>query len=134
VIDHLSTYATDYEATRRFYAAALAALGHGLQTEAVATWNAGFPTQRMCAFGPPRRLVFWIIEERAAATPRHLAFTAADRESVIAFHRAGLAAGGIDNGAPGLRPRYHANYFGAFLLDPDGNNVEAVCHARQAGS
>jgi catechol 2,3-dioxygenase-like lactoylglutathione lyase family enzyme len=129
MIDHLSTYATDYPATRRFYEAALGALGHVLQNESVATWNADWPAQRMCAFGPPRKPVFWVIEVKAPATPRHLAFTAADRTVVDSFHRAALAAGGRDNGAPGLRPQYHRNYYGAFVLDPDGNNVEAVCHA-----
>jgi catechol 2,3-dioxygenase-like lactoylglutathione lyase family enzyme len=58
----------------------------------------------------------------------HIAFTAADRATVEAFHRAALAAGGRDNGGPGLRPQYHADYYGAFVLDPDGNNIEAVCH------
>jgi predicted lactoylglutathione lyase len=59
----------------------------------------------------------------------HVAFAACSREAVDAFYRAGLAAGGKDNGPPGLRPHYHANYYGAFVLDPDGNNIEAVCHA-----
>ena len=58
----------------------------------------------------------------------HVAFSAPDRATVAAFHRAALAAGGTDNGPPGLRPHYHANYYGAFVLDPDGNNIEAVCH------
>jgi catechol 2,3-dioxygenase-like lactoylglutathione lyase family enzyme len=129
MIDHLSTYATDYPATRAFYAAALGALGHGLQAERVATEDADFPTRRMCAFGPPRRPVFWVIEVRDAASPRHVAFTAADRAAVDAFHAAALRAGGRDNGAAGLRPQYHPSYYGAFVLDPDGNNVEAVCHA-----
>jgi catechol 2,3-dioxygenase-like lactoylglutathione lyase family enzyme len=128
MIDHLSTYATDYPATQRFYAAALGALGYAQQAESVATWNAAWPTQRMCAFGPPRQMIFWIIEVQSPATPRHLAFTAADRAAVDAFHRAALAAGGRDHGAPGLRPQYHRHYYGAFVLDPDGNNVEAVCH------
>ena len=65
----------------------------------------------------------------AAGRHVHVAFAAASREAVDAFYRAGLAAGGKDNGPPGLRPHYHANYYGAFVLDPDGNNIEAVCHA-----
>ena len=128
MIDHLSTYATDYPATKRFYEAVLGPLGHSMQSESVAAWNLDWPTQRMCAFGPPGRFIFWIIEVRGLATPRHVAFAAKDRAGVNAFYRAALAGGGRDNGAPGLRPEYHPNYYGAFALDPDGNNVEAVCH------
>lgn len=128
MIDHLSTYATDYQATKRYYEASLAALGFTLQVETVATFNRDWPTQRMCAFGPPGQFIFWVIETKGPATPRHLAFAARDRAGVDAFHRAALGAGGRDNGAPGLRTQYHPNYYGAFTLDPDGNNVEAVCH------
>jgi catechol 2,3-dioxygenase-like lactoylglutathione lyase family enzyme len=128
VIDHLSTYATDYPATRAFYDACLGALGYTVQTEMVASWDPEFPERRICAYGSERP-VFWVIETREIYTPRHLAFTAADRKSVAAFHEAALGAGGRDHGAPGLRPIYHEHYFGAFALDPDGNNVEAVCHA-----
>lgn len=128
MIDHLSTYATDYGATRSFYAAALGALGYRCQADAVAEWNADFPTQRMCAFGPPGQPVFWVIEVRQAASPRHTAFAATDRAGVDAFYRSALAAGGRDNGPPGLRVQYHPAYYGAFVLDPDGNNVEACCH------
>lgn len=128
MIDHLSTYATDYPATRAFYEAAFAALGFSLQTEFVAEWNTDFPTQRMCAFGPEGKPVFWVIEAIEAATPRHIAFSAPSRGAVDSFHAQALANGGKDNGAPGLRPMYHADYYGAFVLDPDGNNAEAVCH------
>lgn len=133
MIDHLSTYATDYDATRRFYEAVLAALGHGLQHEMVTHWDPDFPERRCCAFGPDGRSVFWVIEVKQAVDPRHVAFTAPDRQSVAAFHRAALESGGRDNGAPGLRPMYHRHYFGAFAIDPDGNNAEAVCHAPDAG-
>lgn len=128
MIDHLSSYATDYPATKAFYQGALAPLGYALRTEMVTSWDPDFPQRRCCAFGPAARPLFWVIEVREAASPRHVAFLAADRAAVVAFHRAGLAAGGKDNGAPGLRPVYHEHYFGAFVLDPDGNNVEAVCH------
>lgn len=128
MIDHLSTYATDYLATRDFYCAVLAELGYPMQIEMVAEWNADFPTQRMCAFGSDGQLTFWVIETRTAASPRHIAFSAADRAAVAAFHAAALAHGGRDNGGPGLRPHYHAHYYGTFAFDPDGNNVEAVCH------
>ncbi len=70
-----------------------------------------------------------MIETKESATPRHLAFTAATRDHVHAFYEAGLSSGGQTNGEPGLRPIYHDDYYGAFLLDPDGNNVEAVCHS-----
>jgi catechol 2,3-dioxygenase-like lactoylglutathione lyase family enzyme len=128
MIDHLSSYTTDYPAAKRFYDAALGALGHSLQTEIVASWDTDFPERRCCAWGPAGRPVFWVIETRQLVTPRHVAFSAPDRKAVAAFHRAALAAGGTDHGAPGLRPIYHEHYFGSFTLDPDGNNVEAVCH------
>jgi catechol 2,3-dioxygenase-like lactoylglutathione lyase family enzyme len=70
----------------------------------------------------------WIAQRGEATTTAHVAFRAPDRAAVDAFHTAGLAAGGRDNGAPGLRPEYHESYYGAYLLDPDGNNIEAVCH------
>ncbi|MBU8897209.1 VOC family protein [Corallococcus sp. M34] len=126
MIDHLSFYATDYAATKAFYTATLAALGHGLVLEMTSTWDPDFPTRRMCAFGPPGKPVLWIMETKTAVTPRHTAFVAQDRAAVEAFHRAGLQAGGKDNGAAGPRPHYHPDYFGAFVIDPDGNNVEAV--------
>lgn len=128
MIDHLSFYATDYPQTKRFYEQALAPLGAGVVMEMTATWNPDWPEQRICAFGPPQRPIFCIAETRSAATPRHLAFTARDRAMVDAFHAAALAAGGKDNGAPGLRPEYHPGYYGAFVIDPDGNNIEAVSH------
>ena len=128
MIDHLSTYATDYPATRRFYEAALGALGYTLQSEPPSTQSRGPAAPRRCAFGPAGAFVFWVIEADTPTTPRHMAFAARDRAGVEAFHRAALAAGGRDNGPPGLRPQYHPNYYGAFVLDPDGNNVEAVCH------
>lgn len=128
MIDHLSTYATEFAATRAFYEAVLPVLGFTVQADLVAEWDPAFPERRMCAFGPEGRPVFWVIEVREPATPRHVAFAAADRAEVARFHAVGLAAGGVDHGAPGPRPEYHPDYFGAFLLDPDGNNVEAVCH------
>jgi catechol 2,3-dioxygenase-like lactoylglutathione lyase family enzyme len=71
---------------------------------------------------------FWIMEQEVAAGSVHIAFAAPDRETVDAFHAAAVEAGGADNGPPGLRPRYHSGYYAAFVLDPDGNNVEAVFH------
>jgi len=79
-------------------------------------------------YGQNSKAFFWIGLRGSVRTPTHIAFAAYDRSAVSAFHAAALAAGGRCNGAPGLRPRYHANYFGAFVLDPDGHNIEAVCH------
>jgi catechol 2,3-dioxygenase-like lactoylglutathione lyase family enzyme len=128
VIDHVSIYTTHYDAAKRFYLAALAPLGSSLRHELTTTWDPEFPTRRMCAFGPTRP-VFWVIEVREPATPRHTAFSAASRAQVDAYHAAALGAGGRDNGAPGVRAIYHPTYYGGFVLDPDGNNTEAVCHA-----
>ena len=132
MIDHLSTYATDFPATRAFYEAALTRLGYSVQFEMALESDPDLPGRRACSFGPDGKSVFWVIEVREAASPRHIAFSAPDRAAVAAFHEAGLAAGGTDNGAPGLRPIYHEDYYGSFVTDPDGNNVEAVCHAPPA--
>jgi catechol 2,3-dioxygenase-like lactoylglutathione lyase family enzyme len=131
MIDHISTYAIDYAATKTFYEACLATLGHTIQSEMEMTWDKDLPGRHACAFGPPGRKIFWVIEVIEPYSPRHIAFAAEDRNSVTAFYEAALAAGGIDHGAPGLRPEYHENYFGAFALDPDQNNVEAVCHVHE---
>jgi catechol 2,3-dioxygenase-like lactoylglutathione lyase family enzyme len=117
MLDHLALGASDVAASRAFYEAALAPLGYGVVMERGSS----------VAFGPTARPIFWL-NERAPSENIHVAFQAADRERVDAFHAAAVAAGGRDNGAPGLRPQYHAHYYGAFVLDPDGNNAEAVCH------
>lgn len=128
MIDHLSTYATDYAKTKAFYEAVFSPLGFSMQTELVTEWDKAFPTRRMCAFGAGGKPTFWIIETKEPYTPRHTAFAAANRAGVDAFYAAAIAHGGTDNGAPGLRPMYHEHYYGGFVFDPDGNNVEAVCH------
>lgn len=128
MIDHLSSYATDFVKSKAFYSAAFEQLGYSIQAEFVATWNTDFPTQRLCAFGPANRPVFWLIETQVMHTPRHVAFSAASRQMVDNFYHRTMDTGGIDNGKPGLRTMYHENYYGAFVIDPDGNNVEAVCH------
>lgn len=127
MIDHMSTYTRDWSASHRFYRAAMDVLGHEIQAEMTASWDPDFPERRLCAWGPDSP-VFWLIETKEVVTPRHFAFSAASRQDVDAFHIAALAAGGEDHGAPGPRPVYHSDYYGAFVLDPDGNNVEAVCH------
>ncbi len=129
MIDHISTYATDFAPTEAFYRAVLAELGYSVQREITFDTDPDLPGRRACAFGPAGKSTFWVIEVREAASPRHIAFVAPDRRSVAEFHRAGLSAGGQDLGRPGLRPVYHPDYYGGFLTDPDGNNVEAVCHS-----
>ncbi|MBY4893115.1 VOC family protein [Rhodobacteraceae bacterium N5(2021)] len=128
MIDHSGLSVSDFEAAKAFYSAALAPLGSRYlftvppeHTEGVAVGG----------FGQDRPQ-FWIHAGAAQSPPVHFAFTAASRAQVDAFHAAALAAGGTDNGAPGLRPHYHPDYYGAFVLDPDGNNIEAVCHAPDA--
>lgn len=115
-IDHVTLDVSDLVVSRRFYAAALLAL------DAVE-----FAADGAFAYGPPGSPHLWI-REGLSSGPVHVAIAAPSRGHVDAFHRAALAAGGRDNGAPGLRPRYHAGYYGAFVLDPDGNNIEAVHH------
>jgi catechol 2,3-dioxygenase-like lactoylglutathione lyase family enzyme len=120
MIDHLSVVVSDYARSKAFYLQALAPAGHSRLTELRATSTAGF-----ChADGSD----FWISQGDAINPPIHLAFRVSSRAAVDAFYKAAIAAGGRDNGAPGLRPHYHANYYGAFVLDPDGHNIEAVCH------
>lgn len=118
IIDHLGLSVSDYEKSKTFYRAALAPLGVELVLE-VEGW-AGFG-----ANGKPE---FWFGKYDLPQRPMHVAFAAGDREQVWRFYRAALAAGGADNGAPGIRRVYHPNYFGAFVLDPDGHNIEAVTH------
>jgi catechol 2,3-dioxygenase-like lactoylglutathione lyase family enzyme len=119
VLDHISLNVREYAASRRFYEAALAPLG--------ATVIMEFPN--ICGFGVAGKPDFWVRERGEPSGPMHVAFETLDRNVVHACHEAALAAGGTDNGAPGPRPAYHEHYYGAFVLDPDGNNVEAVCHA-----
>ncbi len=126
MIDHVSLRVSDLARSRAFYDAALAPLGAQVRMEVTRDQNGGAP---FLGYGPPERPVFWIAEAPPATGSGHVAFVAASRAEVDAFHRAALAAGGRDNGAPGLRPHYHPDYYGAFVLDPDGVNVEAVCHA-----
>ena len=126
MIDHLGIDVSDYRRSRLFYEQALAPLGIGVVMEVTREQSGG--AYEGCGMGANGKPEFWI---GAGGTPGghvHVAFVAPDRATVDAFHRAALAAGGRDNGAPGLRPQYHGGYYGAFVLDPDGHNVEAVCH------
>jgi catechol 2,3-dioxygenase-like lactoylglutathione lyase family enzyme len=127
MIDHVGFPVSDYERSKAFFLKALAPLGYGLVMEVPGDANpSGFPA---CGFGADSKPDFWIGGEGGLHKPLHVAIVAKNRAAVDAFHRAALAAGGKDNGAPGLRPHYHPNYYGAFVLDPDGHNIEAVCHA-----
>ena len=120
MLDHLAIGVRDMTASRAFYEAALAPLGFAVVME----------RGDRIAFGPTRRPIFFLVDGEPTAGI-HIAFQASARDRVDAFHAAGLEAGGQDNGAPGMRPQYHPHYYGAFVLDPDGNNAEAVCHTPQ---
>lgn len=124
ILDHIGIAVTDHARSRRFYEAALAPLGTGVVMEVSAETTGG---TAHTGFGRGGKPAFWISAGTAPGRT-HVAFVAADRAAVDAFHAAALAAGGTDNGPPGLRPHYHPTYYGAFVLDPDGHNVEAVCH------
>lgn len=126
MLDHIGLSVADFARSRAFYIAAFAPLGYGPVMEVTKEQTGGYEG---AGFGPPGRPQFWIGTGEKRSGPVHVAFVAPDRASVDAFHRAALAAGGTDNGAPGLRPHYHPNYYGAFVFDPDGHNIEAVCHA-----
>jgi catechol 2,3-dioxygenase-like lactoylglutathione lyase family enzyme len=124
MIDHVGFSVSDYARARAFYEKALAPLGYVLVMETTAQ-ETGKPAAGFGAGGKPD---FWIGGEGKLDKPLHIAIVAEDRATVDAFYRAALAAGGRDNGSPGVRPHYHPNYYGAFVLDPDGHNIEAVCH------
>jgi catechol 2,3-dioxygenase-like lactoylglutathione lyase family enzyme len=126
VIDHIGFPVSDYERAKAFYARALAPLGYTLIMEVGGdNTESASPAAGFGANGKPD---FWIGGEGGIDRPLHVAIAAKDRATVDAFHAAALAAGGRDNGRPGLRPHYHPHYYGAFVLDPDGHNIEAVCH------
>lgn len=123
MIDHVGLRVADLARAKRFYLAALAPLGYTLFREhgdhGIGLWSNGKPD-------------LWLYKSGIATNPAptHVCFTSPDRPTVDSFYAAALAAGGRDNGAPGLRPEYHPGYYGAFVLDPDGNNIEAVHHTR----
>ncbi len=128
MIDHIGMPVSNIARATVFYLAALKPLGIGIVMQVSAEESGQGAAVGFGAAGKP---FFWIGEgfQPVGDTHIHVAFAAKNRAEVDAFYRASLAAGGKDNGPPGLRPHYHANYYGAFVLDPDGNNIEAVCHA-----
>jgi len=125
VIDHIGLPVSDFAKSRAFYEAVLAPLGYLLLKEVDLSDEAG--PGGYAGFGTSQPQ-FWIGTGRQFTGRLHVAFAARDRAQVRAFYEAALAAGAQDNGPPGLRPHYHANYYGAFVLDPDGHNIEAVTH------
>ena len=124
MIDHMGFPVSDYARAKAFYEKALAPLGYVLVIEVSQTEN----DQQAAGFGVGGKPDLWIGGEGGLNRIIHVAIAAKDRAAVDAFYEAALAAGGADNGAPGLRPHYHPNYYAAFVFDPDGHNVEAVCH------
>jgi catechol 2,3-dioxygenase-like lactoylglutathione lyase family enzyme len=125
MLDHVGIPVSDFMHSKGFYLKVLATLGYGLVLEVASEETGG---HSHAGFGPKGKPAFWIGSGKPLKGGVHFAFVAKNREAVRAFHKAALAAGGKDNGAPGLRPHYHENYYGAFVLDPDGHNIEAVCH------
>lgn len=125
MLDHIGFAVTDLGQARAFYERVLGTLDITLLVEVTAEQTGG---AAHAGFGAQGKPFFWIGDGGRRAGPVHLAFSASSRAAVDAFHQAGLDAGGRDNGPPGLRPHYHSSYYGAFILDPDGNNIEAVCH------
>jgi catechol 2,3-dioxygenase-like lactoylglutathione lyase family enzyme len=127
MIDHVGFPVSNYARAKAFYEKALAPLGYTLIMEVGPEHTeSGSPAAGFGADGKPD---FWIGGEGGLAKQMHIAIAVKDRAMVDAFHKAALAAGAKDNGAPGLRPHYHPNYYAAFVLDLDGHNIEAVCHA-----
>ena len=125
MIDHVGFPVSDYARAKAFYEKALAPLGYTLIMEVRQDEN-DVPA---AGFGSNGKPDFWIGGEGGLNKPMHIAITANDRAAVDAFYKAAIAAGGKDNGAPGIRAHYHPNYYGAFVHDPDGHNIEAVCRA-----
>ncbi|MEO8345478.1 MAG: VOC family protein [Betaproteobacteria bacterium] len=118
MIDHMSVSVSNIARSKSFYGVALAPLGYAMLME----------FEKFAGFGVAPKPDFWIGEGAPNEPHVHVAFRADTRAAVDAFHLAAIAGGGRDNGPPGLRPNYHENYYGAFVLDPDGHNIEAVCH------
>lgn len=119
IIDHFTLPVRDFQRSRSFYLQALAPLGIGVATE----------FEGVAGLGKNGKGELWLRAADQPQPPLHFAFLAENRRQVDEFHAAALAAGAQDNGAPGVRGIYHPHYYGAFVIDPDGNNIEAVCHA-----
>ena len=122
MFDHVGFGVSDYALSKAFFLKALQPFGLGMVMEG----------DHGIGIGPTGKPALWMFQSTEKLAPLHLAFTAENRQQLQDFYRAALAAGGRDNGAPGLRPQYHPNYYGAFVIGPDGHNVEAVCHRPEA--
>jgi len=127
MIDHTGVNVSDFEKSKAFYLKALAPIGYTALVEFAASEGILGSTD-VLGLGEAPKPDFWVIKGIPNKPHVHVAFRVDSREKVDAFYEAAIAAGGVDNGKPGPRPHYHANYYGAFVLDPDGHNVEAVCH------
>ncbi len=125
MLDHIGITVSDVARAKAFYDAALKPLGIGIMME-VSAEETG--SQAYLGYGSDGRPYFWVGGGDPTTGALHVAFAARDRAAVDAFYEAAIAAGGADNGGPGIRAHYHPNYYGAFVRDPDGHNVEAVCH------
>jgi catechol 2,3-dioxygenase-like lactoylglutathione lyase family enzyme len=125
MIDHTGVVVSDFGKSKAFYAQALAPIGYALLMELPASVTGHTD---VAGFSEAPKPDFWISRGTANKPPIHIAFRVASRAMVDAFYQAAMVAGGVDNGPPGLRPHYHPHYYGAFVLDPDGHNIEAVCH------
>ena len=125
MIDHTGVVVSDFNKSKAFYRDALGAIGYSLIMEFPASVTGHTD---VAGFGEPPKPDFWISGGTPNRPALHIAFRVSSREMVDAFYKAAMAAGGTDNGAPGIRAHYHPNYYGAFVLDPDGHNIEAVCH------
>ena len=125
MIDHIGIVVSDFEKSKAFYTSALAPISYVLVMELPVSITG---TTDVAGFGVPDKPDFWISGGAPGKSSTHVAFNVTSREMVDAFYKAAMEAGGRDNGGPGLRPHYHPNYYGAFVFDLDGNNIEAVCH------
>lgn len=128
MIDHLSLPVSDFARSKAFYLAALEPVGYRAVMELSREQIPQLPVERTIGLGVGHKPDLWLRPSAEPFQPTHVAIRAESRAQVEAFHAAALAAGGEDNGAPGLRPHYHPSYYGAFVLDPDGYNLEVVCH------
>jgi catechol 2,3-dioxygenase-like lactoylglutathione lyase family enzyme len=125
MIDHTGVSVSDPVKSQRFYDGTLATLGYSLLMRVPVEHTGGLV---VLGYGIAPKPDFWVAQGTPNHPPIHIAFRADTRAHVDAFYKAALAAGGRDNGPPGPRPHYHEKYYGAFVLDPDGHNIEAVCH------
>ena len=130
MIDHTGIFASDFIKSKAFYSEALSAIGYSLLEEFPASVTGHTD---VAGYGelPEPEPDFWVSKGVPNNPPIHVAFRVKTRAQVDAFFKAAIAAGGRDNGPPGLRPHYHPHYYGAFVLDPDGHNIEAVCHSSE---